>query len=281
MSDLFIDPPEGFVICNHQPAQGCKATVAEGCLVIREVPAPEPVVFEEVAPFALRTLEEPQEQRRNEAAPSCGPPAFDLAAICEYVLMRHAVAAGMTGKFVVIALTPEQKVRWIGHFAVGDAERMLRSIAAFDPAGGAYWFSHSYEPINLYCPLALFHPNIPARGKGCGGRELDVIASFAAVADQDGYKREGKILPFFASCRLETSPGSFHDWFVFPQPLPFARAKATLAALNRLTGNDDAEKDCSHVWRIAGTLNYPTAAKIAGGRSPSPFLVRCASDCAT
>jgi len=44
-----------------------------------------------------------------------------------------------------------------------------------------------------------------------------------------------------------------------------------LRALNRLTGGDAAEQDASHIWRIAGTLNWPTEAKIAqlvaGGRT--------------
>jgi Primase C terminal 2 (PriCT-2)/RepB DNA-primase from phage plasmid len=81
-------------------------------------------------------------------------------------------------------------------------------------------------------------------------------------------------LPFLSSCRLETSPGNFQDFFVFPRPQTFAAAKPVLRALNRLTGGDAAEQDTSHIWRIAGTLNWPTEAKIARGRPPLPFLVR-------
>jgi len=237
---------------------------------------PEPVYEDEAPAFTARTDEIPEVQKFNAAAPSCGPPSFDVDAIAEYVRMRHVLAAGLTGKFLVIVLTPEQKVRWIGHFAVGETERMFRSIIAFCPAIGTWSVMRGFEPLNLYCPWALFHPNIPAKGKGSGGREMDVIWSFAAVGDVDCDKRAETPLPFAPSCRLETSPGNFQDFFVYPQPITFAHAKVTLAALNRMTGNDDAEKDASHIWRIPGTLNYPTQAKIARGRSPVPWLVRWA-----
>ncbi len=201
------------------------------------------------------------------------PVPYDLAAISEYVRMRHILAAGLRGKFILMAMSPEQKVRGIHHFKVGQIDLMYRTIASYCPVHGTRAFTHGVQPINLYCPLALFHENIPRYGKGSGGREMDVVFSFAAVGDQDNYKREGKPLPFEPSCLLETSPGSYHAWFVYPQPLPFAKAKQTLLAFNRLTGDDNAEKDVSHIWRIAGTLNWPTAAKIARGRSPVPFLV--------
>jgi hypothetical protein len=155
-------------------------------------------------------------------------------------------------------------------FRRGEIERMFRNIAAFCPATGTWWFHPDHnKPLNLYCSWALFHPNIPARGKGSGGREMDVIWSFAAVADVDNDKRAETPLPFAPSCRLETS-----DFFVFPQPIPFAHAKVTLAALNRMTGGDSAEKDAAHIWRIPGSLNYPTQAKIDRGRSRDPWLVR-------
>ena len=217
----------------------------------------------------------PIKEKIEQPSPVAGPPAFDLAAIEEYCEFRHRLAAGLDGKFVVKAFTTEQKsrCRWIGHFNVGDAKRMSRAIAAFCPATGRRGDEH----LNLYCQWAVFDPNIPVAGKGSGGRMKDVIASFAAVSDYDNDKREGKALPFEPTCRLETSPGNFQEFFIFPQPILLAQAKVTLAALNRMTGNEPCEKNPAHIWRIVGTLNWPNKAKLDRGRSPIPWLVRWAS----
>ena len=66
----------------------------------------------------------------------------------------------------------------------------------------------------------------------------------------------------------------FSRFLCLSTPSDLSAAKPVLRALNRLTGGDAAEQDTSHIWRIAGTLNWPTEAKIARGRDPTPFLVR-------
>jgi hypothetical protein len=212
------------------------------------------------------------------------PPCFDLQAIAEYVQMRHALAAGLIGKFILLVFDPNANKgtppRFNGHYGVGEMERMWRHIAAFCPLHGV----RGDERLNIYCPWALFHPGIPNHGAGSGGREADVVYSFAAVADLDVDKGDSATLSVEASCRLETSPGNFQDFFVFPQPIPFALAKKTALALHRLTSKEDdpskrgdsTTKDVSHIWRIPGTLNWPDAVKIARGRDPAPFLVRWA-----
>jgi RepB DNA-primase from phage plasmid len=78
------------------------------------------------------------------------------------------------------------------------------------------------------------------------------------VADVDNDKRAEAPLPFLSSCRLETSPGNFQDFFVFPQPLTFAMAKPVLRALNRLTGGDAAEQDASSFFERFSSKAGPT-----------------------
>jgi hypothetical protein len=38
--------------------------------------------------------------------------------------------------------------------------------------------------------------------------------------------------------------------------------------------DNSASKDCSHVWRVPGTVNRPTKSKLARGRSPEPQPVK-------
>jgi hypothetical protein len=55
--------------------------------------------------------------------------------------------------------------------------------------------------------------------------------------------------------------------------LPFSEAKPIAVALSNAIGGDHGTKDVSHVWRIPGTLNWPTPNKIARGRPRDPQVV--------
>ena len=139
------------------------------------------------------------------------------------------------------------------------------------------------KPLNLYIAWALFDPSMNPWKKGS---EAEVVVSLAGVIDVDCDKGDSSDIPLKASRRLETSPGNFQDFFVYPQPLPMIEAKPVARALHRLTHkeeNTDAKgdsttKDVSHIWRVPGTLNFPNADKIerrkAQGISTEPFLVR-------
>jgi hypothetical protein len=52
-----------------------------------------------------------------------------------------------------------------------------------------------------------------------------------------------------------------------------------LCAFHAAIGGDHAQRDCSHVWRVPGTLNWPTKSKIARGRSAEPAPVTVAKAC--
>ena len=108
---------------------------------------------------------------------------------------------------------------------------------------------------------------------GKKGAEDDVVAVLAAVPDLDNDKYTIGELPVEAPYIVESSPGNFQPVYVFERPLATADAKPVLAAISDFIGGDSGTKDCSHVWRIPGTLNIPTKSKLARGRSPVPAAV--------
>jgi hypothetical protein len=122
----------------------------------------------------------------------------------------------------------------------------------------------------LYAQYGTMHRDL---SPGKKGGERDVEAVFAAVADIDNDKCFQRGIPIEPSYVVESSPGNFQRIYIFPKPLAFSEAKPVLCALHAAVGGDSAQKDCSHVWRIPGTLNWPTKSKIARGRSPEPALV--------
>ncbi|GIQ76204.1 DNA-primase RepB domain-containing protein [Bradyrhizobium sp. RD5-C2] len=131
--------------------------------------------------------------------------------------------------------------------------------------------SHANTPgANVYCGLHLMRPDLP-RGKK--GSEDDVVGVLGLVADMDA--DTGKIgeMPIEPSFVIETSPGNTQQVIMFDRPMHPKDAKPLARALQRATGADFGTADISHIWRIPGTLNWPTQAKIKRGRSAQPFLV--------
>ena len=103
-----------------------------------------------------------------------------------------------------------------------------------------------------------------------------MVAILAAVPDLDGDKGVKTELPVEAPYIVESSPGNFQPVYIFERPLAPADAKPALTALCDFVGGDSGTKDCSHVWRIPGTLNIPTKSKLARGRSsvPAPVSIK-------
>jgi Primase C terminal 2 (PriCT-2)/RepB DNA-primase from phage plasmid len=128
--------------------------------------------------------------------------------------------------------------------------------------------------VNLYAQYGTMSRDLAAGKKG-GERDVDRV--FAAVADIDNDKLTQREIPVEPSYVIESSPGNFQRVYIFPNPLPVSEAKPVLCAMHAVIGGDSAQRDCSHVWRIPGTLNWPTKSKLARGRSPEPVQARIAS----
>ena len=126
------------------------------------------------------------------------------------------------------------------------------------------------EHANVYMPLHVVRPGLVGSARGA---KRDIVAVLGLVADMDS--DTGKIgdFPFEPSFEIETSPGNFQPAIIFDRPATPDEAEPLAKALQRATGADFGTGDIAHVWRVPGTLNWPTAKKIARGRSPYPVPV--------
>jgi hypothetical protein len=152
------------------------------------------------------------------------------------------------------------------HVAIGDMGRIADAI------NGIAQLPH----YNAYMPLAAFRADLPAHAKGA---EADVVVCFGIVADFDDADaaRWAERLPIAPQYVLESSAGRFQAFYLFSTPEPLAAVKAVAERLKAFAGCDHGTSDISHVWRIAGTLNWPNAKKVlVDGRSPEPQQVRVA-----
>jgi RepB DNA-primase from phage plasmid len=186
-------------------------------------------------------------------------PPFDRAAIEAHVWLLHDLAAGVDGVLILAAFEAGGHAQ-VQRFQIGDVAGMVETIMGFD----------GHPRVNLYIPWAVMRRDLEPCKKGT---EADVVAVLAAVPDLDNDKYTIGELPVEAPYIVESSPGNFQPVYVFERPLPPGEAKPVLTALSDFIGGDSGTKDCSHVWRIPGTLNIPTKNKLARGRSPVPATV--------
>jgi hypothetical protein len=199
----------------------------------------------------------------------------EIRAHCE---MIHTLAAPLAGQGkLVIACFGEDpgrlnpKTATLGrplppcvvHVGIGDTESTIRTVADLTVR----------EHRNVYMSLAVFRADLQ---KGRKGFEKDIVAVLGLVADFDDADaaRWAERLPLLPSFVLETSTGRFQAFYFFDKPEAFAAVKPVAARLKTYAGCDYGTADLSHVWRIAGTLNWPNAKKVGAGRPPDPQTVR-------
>jgi Primase C terminal 2 (PriCT-2)/RepB DNA-primase from phage plasmid len=188
---------------------------------------------------------------------------FHRITVENHVRLLHECAAGCEGVLVLTPIRVESTPR-TQRFAIGDVAGMVAAVMAYDGVPG----------VNLYAQYGTMRRDLPLGKKG---GEADVEAVFAAVADIDADKLTQREIPIEPSYVVESSPGNFQRVYIFPHPLPVSEVKPVLCAMHAAIGGDSAQKDCSHVWRIPGTLNWPTKSKLERGRSPEPVLARITS----
>jgi Primase C terminal 2 (PriCT-2)/RepB DNA-primase from phage plasmid len=194
--------------------------------------------------------------------------SFDRTAVENHVALLHQLAGNCgTGVLVLVPIWENRNV-CAQKFAVGQTKQMIDAIMAFDGTWG----------VNLYSSYATMRANLAPGKKGA---ERDVEYVFAAVADidTDPGKAEQREIGVEPSYVVESSPGNFQRVYIFEKPLPAVEAKPVLIAFHAAIGGDTAQRDCSHVWRIPGTSNWPTKSKIARGRPEDPAPVTVAQAC--
>ena len=215
------------------------------------------------------------------AEPAYLVPPINEAAIRQHCEIIHGLAAPFagSGKLIIarFAEDPGQTNPKTGrpglpltpivvHLAVGDAETTVQTISNLTVG----------QHANVYMPLAVFRPDLRKGGKGY---EKDVIAVLGLCADFDDpdASRWTKRLPLPPDFVLETSAGRFQAFYLFDKPQQPQEAKPVAEQLKAFSSCDHGSSDMSHVWRIAGSLNWPNGKKVhEGGRSRDPQIVRVA-----
>ena len=182
--------------------------------------------------------------------------------------MIHQLAAGCPGKLVVASYGQDPKtgidiVAKVKSFKVGDIDGIYSFIEEMK--------IERYR--NIYIPLATMRSSLPSRAKG-GIDDIERIFGFCCDFD-DAYASEYLArMPVTPSYVLETSEGNF-QCFLFPsRPLTIEEAVPFAQNLCEQSGCCHGTKDLSHVWRIAGQLNWPNQKKVNEGRPETPQLVR-------
>jgi hypothetical protein len=194
-------------------------------------------------------------------------PQPDPEAIREHILMLHTLASNAGGVDGVLTLTriDDKDNCFTERFAIGDSKGQADAVIN--------WGSNGAK-LNLYVPWTIFRKDMP---RGSKGDENHVAALLAFVGDLDSDAGKTGLgldeLPLPAPYVVESSEGNFQPVFPLGRALSQAEAKPIAIALSDAIGGDSGTKDTSHLWRIPGTLNWPTQKKIERGRSPIPQLV--------
>ena len=152
----------------------------------------------------------------------------------------------------------------VARFAVGDSTAMAK--AAVEEA--------KTDWANLYFGSSVVRPGLPPNARG--SRD-DIVGVLMLGVDQDADTgREGP-LPLEPNLVIQTSQEptvNRQAFYVFdPQDRPpVAEAHAVGEALRHVTGADSGTGDIARVFRMPGTLNWPTPSKIKRGRPLAPQL---------
>ena len=137
-------------------------------------------------------------------------------------------------------------------FKLDDVEHMVKT--AIDDAAAGH---------NVYIEGRTVRADL--RGNKRGSLE-DTQWVFGLTADCDADKNKGGNISVRPSLAVETSPGNFQLWYLFTRALPAAQAKLIGDAIRANSGTDQDTGVITQCYRVAGTPNFPSAAKRARGR---------------
>lgn len=199
-------------------------------------------------------------------------------AIREHVEIIHELAAPLAGqgKLVIAAFgedpdKPNPKTGASGyalpplieHVAIGDVDKTVSTICNLAKR----------EHYNVYMPLAVFRIDLPVGKKGFENQSVAVLGLVADFDDRDA-ARWAERLPLPPNYVLETSTDRFQTFYFLENPEPTQAVKPVAKQLRDFAGCDHGTLDLSHVWRIAGSLNWPNVKKVAAGRLRTPQVVQ-------
>jgi putative DNA primase/helicase len=160
--------------------------------------------------------------------------------------------AGPPGVLQICRISPIDESVVPSRFLLDDVEHMVKT-AIGDAAAGH----------NVYIEARTVHAGLRGNARGT---LADTAWVFGLVADGDADKGKGGSITVRPSLVIETSPGNFHYWYLFTRAIPADQAKIIGDAIRAGTGTDQDTGVITQCYRVAGTPNYPSAAKQARGR---------------
>jgi len=163
-------------------------------------------------------------------------------------------ASANPGVLQLVRLHPMSKDLVPTRYTLDDVEGMIKAAIADCEAGHNVYIEGRTLPASL-------------RGSERGKLEV-TIAVFALVIDSDADKGMGWTPPatIRPSMIVETSPGNFQFWFFLRVALDAERAQKLGERIRHVVNSDHDTGNPSQPYRVAGTVNYPDAGKIARGR---------------
>jgi hypothetical protein len=136
-------------------------------------------------------------------------PQIDEATVRQFIEIISAHASqianggGPRGLLQLCRISPLDDKRVMpSRFNLDDIENMVRTAVGDATAG-----------YNVYIETRTVHPDL--RGSKRGGLN-DTCWVFGLVADCDADKNKGGNVTVRPSLAIETSPGNFHLWYLFP-----------------------------------------------------------------
>ena len=173
------------------------------------------------------------------------------------IINAHAAqvinGAGPPGVLQLCRINPNDEKSIVpSRFQIGDVEHMLAT--ALGDAGAGH---------NVYIEPRTVRADL--RGTKRGGLE-DTAWVFGFVIDSDADKGKGGHVVAKPTLATETSAGNFHLWYLLTRAISAAQAKPIGDAIRASSGADQDTGVVTQCYRVAGTPNFPSAAKRARGR---------------
>ena len=188
--------------------------------------------------------------------------------IYNVVKWLHVLAADLDGELILMAIeqrpNQQKSVPRTYRFSVGAVNEMadtaLREVKK--------------EWTNLYFGSYVIPSGLPQPSRGGGD---DIVAVLMLGVDQDADTGKEGTLPLEPNFVVQTShtPAlNRQSYYVFePTRRPSVEEAGKLGKeLRRVTGADSGTGDVARVFRVPGTLNWPTPNKIKRGRPLQPQL---------
>ena len=184
----------------------------------------------------------------------------DAATVRQFIeiVSTHAAqvinGAGQPGVLQLCRINPLDESIVPSRFQIGDIEEMVKTAIGDAEAGH-----------NVYVETRTVQPGL--RGKQRGTLE-ETAWVFGLVVDSDSDKGKGGNVTAKPSLAIETSPGNLPSLVSYlTRAVPAAQAKLIGDAIRANSGADSDTGVVTQCYRVAGTPNFPTAAKRARGRT--------------